>query len=278
MSRQEIIFHNFSHGGYKKQNETFGPCFWAYFNLIAVHSGSLIYQFPDLQKTVTVKEGELLLIYPDTLYSGSCETETAFASVCRFDLDSSLRQVEPWRSYINQAHHFMQFPKADKSFLSLINHSVFIAREASDELNYVKCSSLLTYLMTELLPTRFNSPKRRGRIHHQAFIDLIFWLRDNLSKEITVKEMGERCGISESHFRAEFQAFSGWAPKVFFTRLKMQTACTRLRYTTTSVKEIAFDLGFKEVSSFYKAFRQYSKLTPAKFRKQGFELAVQHRE
>lgn len=49
---------------------------------------------------------------------------------------------------------------------------------------------------------------------------------------------------------------------------RRQTACDALEYTGKSVKDIATDLGYRDASSFSRAFRRWTGTAPRVYRKQ----------
>jgi len=51
-------------------------------------------------------------------------------------------------------------------------------------------------------------------------------------------------------------------------RCRRQTACDSLEYTGKSVKDIATDLGYRDASSFSRAFRRWTGTAPRAYRKQ----------
>jgi AraC-like DNA-binding protein len=51
-------------------------------------------------------------------------------------------------------------------------------------------------------------------------------------------------------------------------RCRRQTACDALEYTGKSVKDIATDLGYRDASSFTRAFRRWTGTAPRTYRQQ----------
>jgi AraC family transcriptional regulator len=85
--------------------------------------------------------------------------------------------------------------------------------------------------------------------------------------------LGELCstvGSSPSRFIQLFKSScEGVSPHEFYNRLVTRKAEQLLLGTDCSVKEISFELGFKNESHFCRVFRQYSGTTPGKFRWSG---------
>jgi hypothetical protein len=64
-----------------------------------------------------------------------------------------------------------------------------------------------------------------------------------------------------------FKAQTGYAPKDYFTRLKMHHASQLLNGTNLSVKEIAEKVGFEDPLHFSRVFKQINALSPTEHRK-----------
>jgi len=87
----------------------------------------------------------------------------------------------------------------------------------------------------------------------------------------TIDSAAEELGMSRRRFTALFAEITGqtWADHV--TALRIQYACKLLRETSRSVVAIAFECGFEEISSFYRAFKRETGDSPGHWResKQG---------
>jgi AraC-like DNA-binding protein len=85
--------------------------------------------------------------------------------------------------------------------------------------------------------------------------------------EVTsVAEMAHRSGLGQSQFHALFRATTGQSPKQFHLRKVLDRAVDRLVTTSDPIAEIAYELGYQNVSSFNRLFRQRFGVTPSEFR------------
>ena len=73
-------------------------------------------------------------------------------------------------------------------------------------------------------------------------------------------------GISSSHFFALFKSATGYAPKEFFIRMRMQHACQMLTARTASVKEVAIALGYDDQFYFSRLFKSVIGIAPRDYR------------
>lgn len=75
-----------------------------------------------------------------------------------------------------------------------------------------------------------------------------------------------RLGISRRSFTAHFRDLTGTSRDSLLRRLRIRHACGLLRATERSIVGIAFECGFNDLSSFYRAFRQEKGQAPLEFR------------
>lgn len=81
---------------------------------------------------------------------------------------------------------------------------------------------------------------------------------ENLNDEKVAAELG----MSRSHFRFLFKEATGIPFKRYLTEMRLNIARTMLESTRTSVKEVCFNVGYSDTSSFYRAYRAYHGVAP----------------
>jgi AraC-like DNA-binding protein len=54
---------------------------------------------------------------------------------------------------------------------------------------------------------------------------------------------------------------------------RREVACASLRRPDVAIKDVAFRIGFSELSAFYRAFKRWTGRTPAQYREDGFATA-----
>lgn len=84
-----------------------------------------------------------------------------------------------------------------------------------------------------------------------------------------VAAMARRAGLGQSQFHALFRATTGRSPKQFRLARLLDRAVDRLTGTADPVSEIAYDLGYQNVTSFNRLFKQRFGVTPSVFRAAG---------
>jgi AraC-like DNA-binding protein len=84
-----------------------------------------------------------------------------------------------------------------------------------------------------------------------------------------VVEMAREACLGQSQFHALFRATTGRSPKQHRLAQMLDRAVDRLTGTRDPVSVIAYDLGYQNVSSFNRLFKQRFGVTPTEFRRNG---------
>ena len=93
-------------------------------------------------------------------------------------------------------------------------------------------------------------------------------LRENIGKNITVKDIAERCHTSPSRIAHLFKQDMGVGLQQFRNRLRMQFARELLLTTQISIETIAAKSGYTDPTQFSKYFRKHNDCSPRTFRQQ----------
>jgi AraC-like DNA-binding protein len=94
----------------------------------------------------------------------------------------------------------------------------------------------------------------------------IFYMQQHINENISLNELSSNYHYSVSRFSHLFKQKTGYAPIDYFLQMKMQKASQQLDFTSQSVKEIAFNLGFDDPYYFSKRFRTIIGVSPKKYR------------
>jgi len=84
--------------------------------------------------------------------------------------------------------------------------------------------------------------------------------------DLAVADLAAKVGVSTAYLRRLFIKVTGAGPVVFLQRRRIERACALLRLTSKSIKMIAEETGFREITFFYRVFERWTGATPAKYR------------
>jgi AraC-like DNA-binding protein len=100
-------------------------------------------------------------------------------------------------------------------------------------------------------------------------IQSIEFMRENISKTITLENLAEAAGLSMSHYCAVFKQKTMQTPMQLYTSMKIQRACQLLQNRNQTIKTISYNLGFFDQYHFSKVFKQVMGISPKNFRSSG---------
>jgi AraC family transcriptional regulator len=134
---------------------------------------------------------------------------------------------------------------------------------------YAEALSLV--LMHELIRMERSTPAGltplRGGLPVWQQKRLAEFIEEHLADEITLAALSELSGLSLYHFARAFTQSFGVPPHRYHMARRMECARNLLRKLTLSVTEIGIQTGFRETSSFTRAFRRFNGLTPTEYRR-----------
>jgi AraC family transcriptional regulator len=134
----------------------------------------------------------------------------------------------------------------------------------------VETSSLL--LAARLAHSHFEtglirSPIPSGhRLDDRRLRRVLAYVEEHLADDIAVADLANVACLSIFHFTRAFAATMGVPPHRYVRRRRLESAKTMIA-TGSSLSEIAFNCQFSSQSSFTRAFRRATGMTPAEYRR-----------
>lgn len=97
---------------------------------------------------------------------------------------------------------------------------------------------------------------------------IIQTIRENL-KTVTLAGLGERFGMKEEVLKRYIVRESGYTYSYLLRDLRMRRAAWLLQNTSWSAERIMEEVGYSNVTNFYRAFKDYFGKTPSEYRRTG---------
>ncbi len=95
----------------------------------------------------------------------------------------------------------------------------------------------------------------------------IDYMERNLGKQFTLDELASVANFSKFHFNRIFKAFLGETPFQFVNRLRLEKAASLIiQNRHESITDIAFNLGFTDITVFSRYFKSHFKVSATEFR------------
>jgi len=93
------------------------------------------------------------------------------------------------------------------------------------------------------------------------------WIKNNISQDISLVQMGNVVGLSPQHLSRCFKQAMGESPYQYLLEIRMNEAKRLLRGGDHSMTEVAFATGYSSPSHFSTAFRKATGMAPTQFQK-----------
>jgi len=137
------------------------------------------------------------------------------------------------------------------------------SREYADALSHV--------LMHELFRLERTAPAAarpvRGGLPAWQQKRVVEFIEEHLAEEISLAALAELVDLSLYHFARTFTQSFGAPPHRYHMARRMDRAKGLLQRPALSVTQIGARIGFRETSSFTRAFRKFTGLTPTEYRR-----------
>ena len=119
----------------------------------------------------------------------------------------------------------------------------------------------LIWLLAARIPAQMHDVAGKFRQLYPALL----LARDEVHRLVSLDEASAACGLSRSRFAATFKQRIGIPFGEFAMRGRIAAAGKSLLRKDSSIKQIAEEYGFSDVSHFYRSFRKVTGITPGAF-------------
>lgn len=113
--------------------------------------------------------------------------------------------------------------------------------------------------------TDCNTPNEKIKV--EKIKEVITYIQENYKKSISIKELSEIAKYSDYHFVRFFKSQTGKTCTEFINSFRIQKSIEFLLNTNLPITEIAYEVGFGDVSYFIKTFKKLIGTSPSIYRK-----------
>ncbi len=92
------------------------------------------------------------------------------------------------------------------------------------------------------------------------------FIREHYEQNVSIEDASRACCVSQVWFRRLFKKYFGMSPTEYKIELRLMQAAKYLAYGSMSVQEIAFTVGYEDISLFIRHFKRRFGLTPLAYR------------
>ena len=125
---------------------------------------------------------------------------------------------------------------------------------------------LVVYLRRSGGQAQFSAVLAAQSSDHEPVRDVLTWLTDNLTADLSIPALAARANLSDRQFSRVFKAEVGITPAEHVEAVRMEAACRLLETTSKSMDQIATVCGFGVPETMNRAFRRRLNTTPGEHR------------
>ncbi len=229
-------------------------------------------------ETYFLKTGEAIFIHSHQVHSflADCDSTCSYESIV-FDISllSGLKYHTDQSSFILPLiSEELILPtvftdkKQSESLISDYIKTIIRLYKQDKNANILEIKAYL-YLLFSLLFKYADSPSKispKQRRNTELIKNVLIYIEENLDKPLTTQILSKNLYLSSEHFCRLFKRATGRTPVDYINNLKMNKAAELLQFEDKKVIEIAFMLGFNNLSHFNRLFKRYMKKLPKEYK------------
>jgi len=111
--------------------------------------------------------------------------------------------------------------------------------------------------------------KQESNTNHpdETILQAQLWMQNNLSNhDVSIKKLANHLGLSQRSLNRRFLEACNISPIKYLQTLRLEQARELLQHSNLSIGEIAFRVGYSDISYFSKLFKQFHSTTPRSYR------------
>lgn len=125
----------------------------------------------------------------------------------------------------------------------------------------------LRTVITEINLQEMEAGSQKNSKKRDLVTDYIELINANLDKGYTIRELADRLYVTPNHLNKTIKNNLGRSAQSIYNEILLQEAKVLLLQTSKDIGEIAFDLGFSDLSYFGKFFKKIANQSPLAYRK-----------
>jgi AraC-like DNA-binding protein len=118
----------------------------------------------------------------------------------------------------------------------------------------------------EVVSGRPHQPVATPARDRRRAVETALWIDAHSHQQIDLEQAAGQAGISPFHFLRLFSSVLGVTPHQYLVRSRLRHAARLLADNDISITDVAYDVGFGDLSNFVRTFHRAAGVSPRRFR------------
>jgi AraC-like DNA-binding protein len=205
--------------------------------------------------------GSILVGHPGDEYI--CTHDHIVGDEClSFFLDSELVETIGNKRDIWQVGSVPPLPE-----LMVLGELAQTAAAGNSDIGLDEVGQLFASRFVDVVSARSSKPMTATLRDRRRAVETALWIDAHSHRPIDLEDAAAQAGISPFHFLRLFSDVLGVTPHQYLLRSRLRHAARRLADDDSPITDIAYDVGFNDLSNFVRTFHRAAGASPQKFRK-----------
>ena len=125
---------------------------------------------------------------------------------------------------------------------------------------------LLAARFVEVVSGRPHKPVATAARDRRRAVETALWIDAHSHQQVDLEQAAGQAGISPFHFLRLFSSVLGVTPHQYLVRSRLRHAARLLADNDISITDVAYDVGFGDLSNFVRTFHRAAGVSPRRFR------------
>ncbi|WP_342360876.1 AraC family transcriptional regulator [Terrarubrum flagellatum] len=141
-----------------------------------------------------------------------------------------------------------------------------VAAAGESDVSADEAALMLTQRFGDIVAGRSRSRMRLAPRDRKRAVEAALWLDGNAHEEIDLEQIAARFDLSAFHFLRVFKAALGVTPHQYLVRCRLRHAARLLAEEAAPITDVAYDVGFADLSNFVRTFHRAAGVSPRRYR------------
>ena len=140
------------------------------------------------------------------------------------------------------------------------------AASGRSDIGLDEIGALFASRFLEVVSGEMRAPVTAKARDRRRAVETALWIDENSHREIDLEQAASRAELSPFHFLRLFSGVLGVTPHQYLVRSRLRHAARLLADDDRPITDVAYDVGFADLSNFIRTFHRAAGVSPQKFR------------